>query len=134
MNLELLKQELTDVRDAAMAAVNAKEERETLLHLNGLLSTLQVSTSSLATVNYLSCSWERLLQLASLERRLSLVVRKQRMITMLFSHHMWYWLDVYIAKTVREFLESPEHTVLQDETWLKSLVDNVQTMYVERLA
>ncbi len=53
---------------------------------------------------------------------------------MLFSHHMWYWLDVYIAKTVREFLESPEHTVLQDETWLKSLVDNVQTMYVERLA
>jgi len=67
MNLELLKQELTNVHDAAMAAVNAKEERETLLHLNGLLSTLQVSTSSLATVNYLSCSWERLLQLASLE-------------------------------------------------------------------
>ncbi len=67
MNLELLKQELTDVRDAAMAAVNAKEERETLLHLNGLLSTLQVSTSSLATVNYLSCSWKPLLQLASLE-------------------------------------------------------------------
>ncbi len=67
MNLELLKQELTDVRDTAMAAVNAKEERETLLHLNGLLSTLQVSTSSLATVNYLSCSWEHLLQLASLE-------------------------------------------------------------------
>ncbi len=56
------------------------------------------------------------------------------MIMMLFSHHMWYWLDVYIAKTVREFLESPERAVLQDETWLKSLVDNVQTIYVERLA
>src|SRR6266511_4117671 len=56
------------------------------------------------------------------------------MIMMLFSHHMWYWLDVYIAKTAREFLESPERTVLQDDTWLKSLVDNVQAMYIERLA
>ena len=56
------------------------------------------------------------------------------MIMMLFSHHMWYWLDVYIAKTAREFLESPERAVLQDETWLKSLVDNVQAMYIERLA
>jgi len=67
MNLALLEQELTDIRDAAIAAVNAKEERETLLHLNGLLSTLEASPSGLTTVNYLSCSWERLLQLASLE-------------------------------------------------------------------
>ena len=134
MNLELLRQELADVHNAAMAAVNAMEEHETLQHLTGLLSTLQASTSSLATVNYLSCSWEHLLQLASLEQQLSLVVRKQHMMTMLFSHHMWYWLDVYVAKVAREFLESPERTVPADETWLKSLVDNVQAMYVGRLA
>ena len=134
MNLGLLQRELIDVRDSVLAVVNAKEERESLLHLNGLLSTLQNSTSSLTTVNYMSCSWGHLLQLTSLGRNLSLVVRKQHMMIMLLSHHMWYWLDIYVAKTAREFLELPERPVLEEETWLKSLVDNVKAMYVEHLA
>ena len=128
---EFIKVEFDDIRCSISLAMDNSHLHLTTANIDRLLAALTSASSVDASILVdMASGWAQVYSLEVNSHISSLILRKQRMATMLFAHRMWYWIDVYIGKAISNLLDGKSR---DDLPWLGCLINKVRDFFEYRM-